>query len=122
MKAVATILILLVALLHTGFLVLEMFFWDHEIGRKIFSMTAEQSRDSALLAMNQGLYNGFIAAGLIWGVLKDRFDIKVFFLGCVLAAGVFGAATVKPTIFFTQGLPALLALIAVWLSRGTISD
>lgn len=117
MKTLSTILISLVAFLHFGFLVLEMFYWDHEIGRKIFNMTPELSRGSAVLAMNQGLYNGFLVAGLVWGVLKNRVDIKYFFLGCVVVAGVFGALTVKPTIFFTQALPAILALIALTISH-----
>jgi Predicted membrane protein len=117
LKAVSSLLILIVALLHCGFLVLEMFFWDHEIGRKIFSMTPEISKGSAVLAMNQGLYNGFLVAGLLWGLIKDRFDIKVFFLGCVIIAGVFGALTAKPTIFFTQALPAILALACLYLAN-----
>ncbi len=116
MRLIATVLIIIVAILHFGFLVLEMFYWDHEIGRKIFNMTPEASSSSAALAMNQGLYNGFLVAGLLWGVIKDRFDIKVFFLGCVIVAGVFGAATAKPSIFFTQALPAILALITLKIS------
>lgn len=117
MKILSTILILIVALAHLAFVVLEMVFWDHPIGRKVFAMTEQQSADSAVLAMNQGLYNGFLVAGLLWGVIKDRFDVKVFFLSCVLVAGVFGALTAKPSIFFTQALPAILALAAVYLAR-----
>lgn len=113
MKLVANLLTGFVALCHLGFLVLEMFLWDHPIGRKIFSMTPEVSASSAVLAMNQGLYNGFLAAGLIWGIRTGRRDIKLFFLGCVVVAGVFGSLTAKPTIFFTQGLPALLAFASV---------
>ncbi|HZF50788.1 MAG TPA: DUF1304 domain-containing protein [Polyangiaceae bacterium] len=113
MKFVANLLTGFVALCHLGFLVLEMFLWDHPIGRKIFSMTPEVSASSAVLAMNQGLYNGFLAAGLIWGIRTGRRDIKLFFLGCVVVAGVFGSLTAKPTIFFTQGLPALLAFTSV---------
>ena len=113
MKFVANLLTGFVALCHLGFLVLEMFLWDHPIGRKIFSMTPEVSASSAVLAMNQGLYNGFLAAGLIWGIRTGRRDIKLFFLGCVVVAGVFGSLTAKPTIFFTQGLPALLAFASV---------
>jgi putative membrane protein len=113
MKLVSTLLTAFVAFEHLAILVLEMFFWDHPIGRKIFSMTPEISAASARLAMNQGLYNGFLAAGLVWGIWKDRRDVKLFFLGCVVVAGVFGAMTAKPSIFFTQALPALLAFASV---------
>jgi putative membrane protein len=111
------ILIALVALAHIGFLVLEMFFWDHPTGRKIFHMTPEQSAATRVLAANQGLYNGFLAAGLIWALWSDRFDLKVFFLGCVIVAGLYGAATAKRTILYTQALPAALALAAVILAQ-----
>ncbi len=118
MKIAADILIGLVALSHLGFLVLEMFFWDHPVGRRIFGMTPEVSASSAVLAANQGLYNGFLAAGLIWGLASDRRDLKVFFLACVVVAGVFGGVTAKPTILFTQALPAALALGGVLLAKG----
>ncbi len=117
MRLISTILICLVASLHCGFLILEMFYWDHEVGRKIFSMTSEASRSSAALAMNQGLYNGFLAAGLLWGVLADRRDVKNFFLVCVIVAGIFGAFTAKPTIFFIQAMPAILAMLMLFLSN-----
>lgn len=117
MKLLATILILFVAISHVGILILEMFYWDHEVGRKIFSMTAEQSATSAVLAMNQGLYNGFLAAGLFWGLIVARFDIKVFFLLCVVVAGVFGAATAKGSILFTQAMPAAIALLVLFLAN-----
>ena len=116
MKLLATVLTAFVAILHMGILVLEMFFWDHPIGRKIFNMTPEVSEASAVLAMNQGLYNGFLAAGLVWGLLAKRTDVKLFFLGCVIVAGVFGAATAKPSILFTQATPAAIALLLVWAS------
>lgn len=116
MKTLASLLVLFVAVSHIGILILEMFLWDHEIGRKVFSMTAEQSATSAVLAMNQGLYNGFLAAGLLWGLVSKRFDIKVFFLGCVIVAGVFGAATAKGSILFTQAMPAVIALLVVYLA------
>lgn len=116
MKKIAAALVGLVVLIHFGFLVLEMFFWDHPVGREIFSMTPEESASSAVLAMNQGLYNGFLAAGLIWGLWSGRLDVKVFFLVCVVVAGVFGGLTAKFTIIFSQALPALLALVFVWLS------
>lgn len=121
MKLLSTFFIVLVALLHTGFLVLEMFYWDHEIGRKVFSMSPELSRNSAVLAMNQGLYNGFLVAGLVWGLLQNRFDIKYFFLACVIVAGIFGAITAKPSIFYMQALPAILAFITLYLSRSKSS-
>lgn len=122
MKLLANALTAFVAILHLGILVLEMFFWDHPIGRKIFEMTPEVSQSSAVLAMNQGLYNGFLAAGLIWGLLAKRTDVKVFFLGCVVVAGVFGAATAKPSILFTQAMPAAIALLFVWLSAKAAND
>lgn len=117
MKQLSTLLILIVALLHSGFLVLEMFFWDHDIGRQVFGLAPELARDSAALAMNQGLYNGFLVAGLVWGLLQDRFDVKCFFLSCVIVAGLFGAATVKPSILLVQALPAGLALLALLSAR-----
>jgi len=116
MRLFANLAVTFVGLIHIAILVLEMFFWDHPVGRKIFNMTPEVSSSSAVLAMNQGLYNGFLAAGLAWGLWSGRRDVKMFFLGCIVVAGVFGAATAKITILFTQGLPALLAMILVWLS------
>jgi putative membrane protein len=115
-KAVASVLTGLVALSHVGILVLEMFFWDHPVGRRIFGMTPEVSASSAVLAANQGLYNGFLAAGLFWGLWADRRDVQLFFLGCVVVAGVFGGLTAKPSILLTQALPAALALGAVVLA------
>src|SRR5262247_517210 len=110
-------LIVLVALSHIGFMILEMFFWDHPVGRRIFNMTPEVSASSAVLAANQGLYNGFLAAGLVWALWSDRFDLKLFFLGCVIVAGIFGGITAKTTILFTQALPAGIALALVLLAR-----
>lgn len=94
-----------------------MFFWNHPVGQKIFNMTPDVSASSATLAANQGLYNGFLAAGLFWGLVSDRRDVKIFFLVCVIVAGVFGGLTAKTSIMFTQGLPALLALAAIFVSR-----
>tara|TARA_B100000767_G_scaffold79065_1_gene75739 strand:+ start:203 stop:571 length:369 start_codon:yes stop_codon:yes gene_type:complete len=116
MNLLANTLIFLVAISHIGILILEMFFWNHPIGQKIFSMTPEVAASSSVLAMNQGLYNGFLAAGLFWGLLKKRLDIKVFFLCCIVIAGIFGGITAKTSILFTQGLPALLAFILVLAS------
>lgn len=117
MKILATILILFVAISHIGIMILEMFFWDHPVGQKVFSMTPERSANTAVLAMNQGLYNGFLAAGLLWGLLTARFDVKSFFLACVVVAGVFGAATAKGTILFTQAMPAAIALLVLYLAN-----
>ena len=116
MVLIANTLIFMVATLHVGIMVLEMFFWNHPIGQKIFVMTPEVSALSEVLAMNQGLYNGFLAAGLFWGLFSKRTDIKVFFLACVVVAGVFGGITAKTSILFTQGLPALVALVMVVMS------
>lgn len=113
----ANILVVLVAVLHLGFLALEMFFWDHPFGRKRFKMTPEYSKASASLAANQGLYNGFLAAGLIWGLLDGNPSVKIFFLGCVVIAGIYGGLTTRRTILFVQALPGLFALLAVYLTR-----
>lgn len=117
MSLIANILVVIVALLHFGFLALEMFFWNHPVGRKTFKMTAEYSQASASLAANQGLYNGFLAAGLIWGLVTGMASIKIFFLICVVIAGLFGGLTAKRSILYMQALPGLLALLAVFLSR-----
>ncbi len=122
MKLIAILLTSFVAISHIGILILEMFFWNHPTGHRIFSMTPEVAAASEVLAMNQGLYNGFLAAGLIWGLIKSRFDVMVFFLCCVVVAGIFGAATAKFSILFTQGLPALLALVAVLISRNKFAQ
>ena len=115
MAIVASILVALVAALHVGFLVLEMFLWTTPFGLRTFNLTPEFAAASAALAANQGLYNGFLAAGLAWGLVAREagFAIKVFFLVCVIIAGVFGAATAKATILFVQALPAAIALAAV---------
>jgi len=116
MSTLANIIIAVVAVLHVGFLVLEMFLWNHPFGRKRFDMTPEYSQASASLAANQGLYNGFLAAGLVWGLVSGEFSIKLFFLICVVVAGVFGGLTARRTILYIQALPALLALILLYLS------
>src|SRR3990172_7392846 len=116
MRILANLLVAVVALTHVGFLVLEMFFWNHPVGRKIFAMTPEVSASSATLAANQGLYNGFLAAGLIWGLLAGRADVQVFFLACVIVAGVYGGLTAKMSIIYLQALPGVLALILVLLA------
>ncbi len=117
MNTLSSILVVLVAILHLGFLALEMFFWDHPFGRKRFKMTPEYSKASASLAANQGLYNGFLAAGLVWGLVSGDPAIKIFFLVCVLIAGIYGGLTTRRTILYIQALPGLLALIAVYISQ-----
>ncbi len=116
MRILAILLTAFVAVEHIGILVLEMFFWNHPVGQKIFNMTPEVSASSATLAMNQGLYNGFLAAGLIWGLLSGRNEIKVFFLVCIVIAGIFGGFTAKTSILLTQALPALVALVCVLIT------
>lgn len=113
---IANILIALVALLHLYFMYLEMVAWDTPAGRKAFNLTPEFATASKVLAANQGLYNGFLAAGLIWGLWlgETGFAVKIFFLICVVVAGLFGAATVSRKILFIQALPAALALIALF--------
>lgn len=106
---VVTILIGVVALLHLWFMLLEMFFWDTPYGRRAFGMTAEFSTASKRLAANQGLYNGFLAAGLLWG-LYAGVHIQLFFLSCVVIAGIYGGLVVHRKIFFIQAVPALIAL------------
>src|SRR5438309_4799398 len=102
MKVAATIAIAFVAFEHFGFLVLEMFLWTKPFGRRTFGLTPELAEASKGLAMNQGLYNGFLAAGLLWGVWSGVQSIQLFFLGCVIVAGIFGAATAKRSILFVQ--------------------
>ena len=115
MRLLSHLLVLLVALVHVWFMVLEMLLWDHPVGRRIFDMTPEFSAASAVLAANQGLYNGFLAAGLLWGLLARRREVKVFFLACIVVAGVYGGVSAKITILYVQALPALIALILVAL-------
>jgi putative membrane protein len=113
MSLLAVVLIALVALLHLGFLVLEMFLWTRPYGLKVFRQSLEKAEQSKVLAANQGLYNGFLAAGLAWSIAGHRSDVALFFLGCVVVAGVYGAATVNRRIFFVQAMPALAAIVAV---------
>ena len=119
MTTLSTVLIALVALLHAYFLVLEMFLWNKPLGRKTFRTTEEFAQASKGLAANQGLYNGFLAAGLLWGLTlgAERYAITLFFLGCVVVAGLFGAATVNRRILYIQALPAALALLTTVLAH-----
>jgi putative membrane protein len=115
MQRVANLLVALVAILHLGFLILEMFLWTSPFGLRTFQMSAEVAASSAVLAANQGLYNGFLAAGLVWGLVARNggSSIQVFFLCCVVVAGLFGAYTATPSIVFIQALPAAIALAAL---------
>jgi putative membrane protein len=114
---VATLLAVVVLLEHIGFLVLEMFFWDKPLGQKVFKTTPSFASESRVLAANQGLYNGFLAAGLAYGLLasdpKVRSALLGFSLGCVVIAGIFGALTVSKRILFVQAVPAAAALVAL---------
>jgi putative membrane protein len=118
-RMVADILVGVVALEHLWFLVLEMFLWTMPVGLRTFRQTEERARASAALAANQGLYNGFLAAGLVWGLLASppafAASIKVFFLACVVVAGAFGALTVSRRILVVQAVPAALALVLLFL-------
>lgn len=112
MTTAANIVIALVALLHAYFLVLEMFLWDKPYGMRTFRLTPEFAAASKALAANQGLYNGFLAAGLVWGLAMgaEGIHVKVFFLACVVVAGLFGGATVNRKILFVQAIPGIIAL------------
>ena len=120
MALLAMILVALVALEHIYILVLEMFLWTTPRGMRAFGLKPEQAEQTRVMAANQGLYNGFLAAGLIWSLLHPdaaiAFQLKLFFLGCVVVAGLYGGATASRKIFVIQALPAALALIAVVLA------
>ncbi len=117
MSIVASVLVALVALLHIYILVLEMFLWTGPRGQKAFGLTPEFAQQTKALAANQGLYNGFLAAGLIWGLLHPApefaWQIQMFFLTCVAVSGLFGAATASRKILFIQTVPAVIAMLAV---------
>jgi len=119
MKKLATALVALVAIEHLYILVLEMFLWTRPAGLRAFGLTPEFAEQTAVLAANQGLYNGFLAAGLLWSLIRkdDGFPLQVFFLGCVIIAGVFGAITAKPSILLVQAVPALIALVLTLLAQ-----
>ena len=117
---IANALVALVAALHVYFLILEMFLWTRPLGLKTFRNSPEKAAESAVLAANQGLYNGFLAAGLVWGLVQDipgfGFQIKTFFLLCVVIAGVYGPLSVSRRIPYVQAAPAAAALILLWLA------
>ncbi|MGV3727984.1 DUF1304 domain-containing protein [Hydrogenophaga sp.] len=123
MSLVASVVVALVALLHLYFLVLEMFLWDKPAGMRAFGQTPQSAAATKVLAANQGLYNGFLAAGLLWGLWLGPagFGVKVFFLLCVLVAGLYGAATASRKILVVQALPAAVGLVLVFLSRGAVA-
>lgn len=111
---IAVSLSFLVALLHLYFMVLEMFLWTRPVGLKTFRNTPEKAAITRVLAANQGLYNGFLAAGLLWGLLSQQWNVVVFFLVCVVVAALYGAYSVSRRIFFIQGMPAVAALAAIF--------
>ena len=115
MDAIAAVLVAGVAALHAWFLVLEMFLWTKPAGLRTFRNTPEKAETTRVLAANQGLYNGFLAAGLLWGLVTAQWDVVVFFLLCVVVAALYGAWSVSRRIFYVQGLPAIAALAAIWL-------
>jgi putative membrane protein len=119
MNSMANLLVGLIALLHLYFLILEMFLWTKPLGRRVFNLQPEFAEASKTLAANQGLYNGFLAAGLLWGLwlAGPGFSIKVFFLLCVIIAGLFGALTVHRRILWIQAAPAVIALGLLVMSR-----
>ncbi len=115
MKTLFTILVAIVALEHIYFLILEMFYWTKPKGMKAFGLSKEQAESSKVLAANQGLYNGFLAAGLIWGLLSNKTDVIVFFLICISIAGIYGAYSTKNIkLFYIQAVPAILALLLLF--------
>lgn len=118
MTIAAQIIVALVALLHLGFLVLEMFLWETPMGLRVFRQSKEKAAASKVLAANQGLYNGFLAAGLLWGLWLGPAGtaITLFFLGCVVVAGLFGAATVSRRILYVQALPAVIGILLIAFS------
>ena len=117
MKILAGLFAGLVAILHIWFMIAEMVFWNHPIGYRMFGTTEEFAAQTAFLASNQGLYNGFLVAGLLWGIFAGRRDVLWFFLTCVIVAGIWGAITVSPTIFYVQGIPAIIALLFSMLAK-----
>jgi putative membrane protein len=111
----ATLLVAVVAVIHLYILVLEMFLWNTKTGQKAFNLSADFARETRVLAANQGLYNGFLAAGLLWGLWLGERGVSVifFFLICILVAGIFGAVTASRKILYVQALPALAAIVAL---------
>ena len=119
MEIISAVLVSVVAIEHIYILFLEMFLWTKPKGMKVFGTTPEQAESSKALAANQGLYNGFLSAGLIWGLMhpvaETGIQIQIFFLICIIAAGIYGGLTAKRSIMFVQGLPALIALLSIFI-------
>ena len=116
-ETLAVVAIGIVAMLHVVFLAIEMFLWTKPIGRRSFGLTKEMSAATAALAKNQGLYNGFLAAGLIWAAVSGTWSVRLFFLGCVIVAGIFGGLTVGKAILWIQAAPGVVALVVAFLAR-----
>lgn len=119
MSTIASIVITIIALMHVWFLILEMFLWDKPAGRRAFGLTAEFAAQSKVLAANQGLYNGFLAAGLVWGLIlggSEGTHVKIFFLACILLAGLYGGFTATRKVLWIQALPAAIGLALVLFS------
>jgi len=117
MNILATGAVVLVILLHVFFMVLEMFLWNKPFGRKTFGLSQQQAQQTASLAANQGLYNGFLAAGLLWGLVSTGgYDALIFFLSCIIIAGIYGALTAKSSILWIQAMPAAVAMALVILN------
>lgn len=117
MKFFAGFMTFLVALLHLSMMALEMSFWDHPVGQKLFSITAEAAKSSEVLAMNQGLYYGFFGFGLLWGLISGNQSLKVFLLICITIAGIFGGLTAKISILYIQALPGLITFLLVMKAK-----
>ena len=117
MKFFAGFMTFLVALLHIGIMVLGMFFWNHPVGQKIFSMSAEAAQSSEVLAMNQGLYNSFLGFGLLWALITGNQSLKTFLLICVTISGIFGGLGINPNILYIQALPGFVTLLLVLKSK-----
>ena len=118
MTITTDVTIALVAFLHLYFMILEIFYWDKPLGLRVFALTPEFAKASKVLASNQGIYNGFLSAGLVWGLSlgSSGNSIKIFFLSCVIVAGVFGALTANRKILWAQALPGAAALVLILLS------
>ena len=117
-RMLAAFAVLIVAALHGFFLALEMFLWEGDIGRSLTGYSPEEAARTAVLAANQGLYNGFVVAGLLWGLFAGRQDVKIFFLVCVVIAGIYGAWSAQsPTIIFLQAIPGALALLLTLIAK-----
>ena len=118
MDILTTVAVSIVIVLHVLFLILEMFLWNTPLGRKTFGLKEDFARQSATLAANQGLYNGFLAAGLLWGLVSTGgFDALIFFLSCIIIAGIYGAITANRSILFLQTLPAAIAMTLLVLNN-----